>query len=261
MQQFYLTNLNTYHTFIWNGTEDENEDDAEEKSLGAIENTKIYLKNLSTAFKYILKSRRLRSLIIFNAIFASLIALLVNLRRSLLTDIGVTPIQFGFIFAILGIIAAITSAKINKIHKKLKNRALTHLGLYFTSSVILSGAVVLLNIPTSLMISLVLFSIIIQYSIKGPYATLIKQYLTNFSHPSMRIKIQSANILIECITSTLLTLFCSFLLSITSSAYTTLIIGLIIFIVLILTLDYMKTRVGLKPEEYKNSDINYHELL
>ena len=122
MQQFYLTNLNTYHTFIWNGTEDENEDDAEEKSLGAIENTKIYLKNLSTAFKYILKSRRLRSLIIFNAIFASLIALLVNLRRSLLTDIGVTPIQFGFIFAILGIIAAITSAKINS--QKTKKQSL-----------------------------------------------------------------------------------------------------------------------------------------
>ncbi|MBR3133471.1 MAG: hypothetical protein IKG42_05365 [Clostridia bacterium] len=178
-----------------------------------------------------------------------------------MSDIGVTPIQFGFIFAILGIIAAITSARTNIIQKKFKNRALTYLGIYYTASVILSGTAVLLDIPTSLMISIVLFSIVLQYSIRGPYATLIKQYLNNFSHPTMRIKIQSANVLIECITSTLLTLFCSFLLSITTSAYTTLIIGLIIFMFIVLTLDYMKTRVGLKPEEYKNSDINYHELL
>ena len=243
------------------GAETDDDTDAEETNMSPLESTIQYLKGLSTAFKYILRSRRLNSLILFNALFSSVILLLVNLRRSLLSDLGFSAIEFGFIFAILGIIATITSAKTNLLHKTLKNRVLTYFGIHYAFSIILLAISALLNFPRSISITIILLALGTQFAIKGPYTTLIKQYLNNFSHTSMRIKIHSANILIECITSTIFTLICSFLLEKISTAYVILIIGIISFILILLTLEYMKSRVGLKPEQYKYKDINYHELL
>ena len=242
------------------GNETDTDEDDEEIVLSPIERTKNYFKGLSNAFKFILKSRRLRSLILFNAFFASLILLLVNLRRSLLSDLEFTPQIFGIAFAIFGIISALTTAKTSAFHKKFRNKTLTYIGLIYISAVILTGLIPLLDIPDTVIITIVVVAIGIQYSLKGPYTTLIKQYLNNFSQSSMRIKIHSANILIECITSTIFTLFASFLLTITPTANVILIMGLIYLLLIVLTLDYMRTRVGLKPEEYRNSDINYREL-
>ncbi len=242
-----------------NGNIDNEEE--QEENVGAITRFKNYFKGLSSAFKYIFRSGRLRGLILFNAVFSSLLSLLVTLRRSLLNDIGFSSKDLGITFAILGIIAAITAAKTNIFHKKLANKALTYFGLYYTFSLILSGIIVLLDLPNYIMLPLLMLTLILQYCIKGPYYTLIKKYLANFSTSQMRIKISSANYLMECIASTLLTFFSSFLLEITTTAYATVIIGCIFFVTLIIILEYMRTRVGLKPEEYGKNDIEYKELM
>lgn len=243
---------------------DENDDENDEDTPNYIikaKKAKDYMKEISTAFKYMFQSKRLHSLIYFNAIFASLISLMINLRRDLLLDIGFKAPEFGIIFAILGIVSAFFSSKTNLLHKKLKNKTLTYLSLFYAGSIIIAGLASILAIPEKMMLLLVLIAFGIQYSIKGSYSTLIKKYLNNYSHKSMRIKIHSANTLVECISTTILTLFCSLLLSYSTSEYVTIFIGCIFFIALVFTLDYMKSRVGLKPEEYSNKDINYHELL
>ena len=56
------------------------------------------------------------------------------------------------------------------------------------------------------------------------------------------------------------TLLASFLLGKMKTAYCMTIIGILFTIIYILLGKYMKTRVGLKPEEYSNEERKYDEL-
>ena len=49
----------------------------------------------------------------------------------------------------------------------------------------------------------------------------------------------------------------SILLKNMAIAYASLIIGIVSLILFIIVLDYMKTRIGLKPEEYRKQDIEF----
>ena len=110
---------------------------------------------------------------------------------------GVSAQNIGLIFAVLELLSSIASAYTSKINKKLKNKSLTYLSLYFIFSIIVSGLVVVLTVPYNVELSIVILMLAIQFLAKGPYYTLIKQYLSSFSSSTMRIKIFSANNLIE----------------------------------------------------------------
>ena len=49
----------------------------------------------------------------------------------------------------------------------------------------------------------------------------------------------------------------SYILSITNTANSLILTGIIFGIVVIALISYMKTRTGLKPEEYKKEDIEF----
>lgn len=219
-----------------------------------------YFKDLLSAFRYILHSRRLRGLILFNAIFAGIFPLIATYRRSLLNDINISSKYLGIIFAVLGFIAGISSSKAIKFHKKWRNRTLSVLGIPYTISMIFAGLAIILDLPHPLMITIILIAFAIQFITKGPYSTLIKQYLSSFATSDMRVKISSANYLIEGIFGATLSFIGSFFLDITSTANASVLIGCICTLALIAILEYMKTRVGLKPEEYSKRDINYIEI-
>ena len=82
-----------------------------------------------------------------------------------------------------------------------------------------------------------------------------KQYLNSFCNSDMRLKIYSANALIESILRTVISFFCSFILTFLTNAEATLVLGILSTITTLLVLSYMSTRVGLKPEEYTEKDI------
>ena len=124
----------------------------------------------------------------------------------------------------------------------------------------LSGLVVLLNLPFALVFTIVMVTQIIQFGIKGPYYTLIKQYLSSFSTSKMRVKIFAANNIIEGIISCIFSLIGAWFLTFATTAQSSIIIGSICFILLIIILEYMRTRVGLKPEEYSEEEIKFKEV-
>ena len=93
--------------------------------------------------------------------------------------------------------------------------------------------------------------------IKGPYYTLIKRYLNSFSNPHISTKIYSVNSIMEDIGGAVISLVVSAMLNYTTTAYATLFIGIITLIAFIVVLDYMKTRLGLAPEEYRKQDIEF----
>lgn len=215
----------------------------------------VYLKDLAHAFKYIIKSARLRSLILFNALIVSIFSLMVTLQKSLLTDVNIPSTKFGIIFAIMGFIACFSTGSSNSIHNKLHNKTLAILGITFISSIILSASVILLNLPLFLVYYILLIMTAIQYFIKGPYYTLIKRYLNSFCDSDMRLKIYSAKALIEYISSAIISIICSNALNYFSNAITTFFLGIISLIIMLVLVNYMNSRVGLKPEEYSKQDI------
>ena len=221
---------------------------------------KKYRKNMKNAFKFIFSSSRLRSLIYYNSIFCGMMLLLASYRRSLLEDIGITATQIGLIFAFLELISGLTSALTLKFHKKLKNKALTYFGLYYSFSIILSGLVVILNLPFILVFVIIMISQIIQFGVKGPYYTLIRQYLSSFATSSMRIKIFAANSIIEGIVSCIISLIGAGILAFADTAQASVITGSLFFIILIIILEYMRSRVGLRPEQYNEEEINFKEV-
>lgn len=222
---------------------------------------KTYLTGLKQAFQFILKSNRLRALILFNAIFVSYYNIIGTLRRSVLTEINVSNAYFGVIFAVYELICGFASSAANKVHQTHRNHTLAYLSIAFSISVILAALTAsLTGLPLFLLYFLTLVFFAINYITAGPYPTIISQYLGSFATSTLRTEITSANLLIESLARTVVSFLASFLTDNLSSSLTTLILGILFTIILLIVLSYMKTRVGLKPEEYPNSDIKFNEL-
>ncbi len=213
------------------------------------------IKNIKYGFKNAFKSKRLKSLLIFNAIFIGVIKILQNIRNTILLEIGVPEQYFGIIIATFGIILGITAKNQGRIHKKYRNKTLTVISLPFVISFIMVGAILLCNFSKSVTITLVLIFFVIQHAVRGPYNVLIKQYMNNFTNSEKRIKIATVNNLIENVIASILVFGASYMVDALPIAYTTIIIGCISTVCFILLLDYMRGTVGLKPEEYSKKEI------
>ena len=227
-----------------------------------ISNTSIkgILSDLKQAIKFIIKSNRLRSLIIFDGFFCAFLAMYSTLRSSILTDIHLPEQYFGLVYAGLQLISGISASHQDKFHNKYKNRTLSVFATRSTISFIIIGLCTMtsLNFGLALMIILLMFAL--QYTIKGPYYTLAKRYLSNFTTSSMRTKISLVADLLYSVIKAILCLICSALLEITTTSYVYVILGCVFTVFFIFLLDYMKGTVGLKPEEYKKEEIEFQEM-
>lgn len=213
------------------------------------------LKNIKYGFKNIFKSKRLKSLLIFNALFIGLIKILQNLRNTVLIKIGMPEQYFGVIFAILGVIMGISARSQGKIHKKYRNKTLSFLSLPTAVSCLMIGVILLCNFKASVTIVFILILFVIQYIMRGPYYVLIKQYFNNFTNSEKRIRIATTNNLCENAIASCLVFAASYILDLIHLEYTMIIVGCIAIIGFVLLLDYMRSTVGLKPEEYSKKEI------
>ena len=213
------------------------------------------LKNIKYGFKDIFKSKRLKSLLLFNALFVGLIKILQNLRNTTLIEIGMPKQYFGIIFAIMGIVSGISARFQGNIHKKYRNRTLSFMSIPVALSCMLLGTVILSNFSEGITVFLILTLFTIQYVMKGPYYVLIKRYFNNFTDSDKRIKISTANSLCENAIAATLIFGASYILEFISIEYTTIIIGCLFTMGFVLLLDYMRKTVGLKPEEYSKKEI------
>ena len=208
-------------------------------------------------YKFIFKSRRLRALLIFSGLFYGILYIRSTLTSSLLVDMGIPDKYFGIISGVFTVFAAITTWKQNMFHRLLHNKVLTIFAFAYTNSLMLIGLTIILNINYNATIIIVFIMMTIQNMIKGPYYTLIKRYLNSFSDPHISVKIYSVNSIMEGIGGIIISLITSWLLTHITTAYTTLFLGIGSLVLFIFILDYMKTRIGLKPEEYRKEDIEF----
>ena len=217
---------------------------------------KEYYFQIKDSVKFFIKSDRIKLLILLNAVFLGLVTGIINLRSSMLTEMHVPEVYFGIVFAVLQVGAAIASRYSEKIHKAFRNKTLTYLTLPVTVSCILVGFIGKDTLSKSSLILIVLL-FLIQYAIKGPYRALMSRYINNFTNRKIRPKLTALSYLLSNLFTAGVSLTCSILLGVTTTANTFIIVGCITTIFAVLILDYMRGRVGLKPEQYSKEDLKY----
>ena len=217
-------------------------------------------KDLFNSFKLFNKSPRLKNLIFFGALISAIILSITMLRSSIMQDIGMPAESFGVVFAIMGLISGIAAKNEYRFHKKFKNKTLESLAIPLVFSCIILGLVCSWNISYEVNVVTVLIVFLVQYIARGPFYPLIKRYLNNFTTTTLRTKISSSFNLLENILRFLITFAASNLLRITTTANTFTILGCVLGIIVVLMLDNMRKKVGLKPEQYTEKDIKILEI-
>ena len=143
-----------------------------------------------------------------------------------------------------------------KLQKALKNKTLTVLSLPLVFSCIIIGFIGKDPLSKSSLILIVIL-FFIQQSIRGPYMGLMSRYLNNFTNKKIRTKISAFKNLTANLAVAIFTFVCSLLLKITTSANTFIIVGCLSTMAIVLILDYMRDKVGIKPEYYTKEDVQY----
>ena len=166
---------------------------------------------------------------------------------------------FGIVYAILQIVAGTAARLQDKVHNKFKNETLAVLGIPLTLACIFIGLLGRLQ-ANDLTFSLIIILFIIQGMIKGPYRTLIVRYMTNFTNRHIRPKLATIQSFVYYAFAVVFSLLCSWLLEITTVADTFIIVGVISTFLIGALLYFMKGRVGLKPNEYSEEDVQYSNL-
>lgn len=216
-----------------------------------------YVQDLKSAFSFILKSNRLRSLLIILGFIWGILILFGTYKITLLKDLKVSATYIGIISAVLSIMTGRMSKLSNKFNEKYKNKTLTIIGLMVTISFLLAGAISIMQIPFSLKISIIIMLYMIEATSSGVHGVIQNRYISNFAKPEILTKLYSANSIISNLLRMLVTFIGTIVLDNFNIKYAMIITGILFTVVMYLLYRYSKSKLGLKAEEYKKSDIVY----
>ena len=220
---------------------------------------KKQIKEIKEGFSYIIKSERLKALVLPSTAIVTLIIILRNYHVSLLEDLNVSSVMIGIISAIGCLVSSFASKRQEIFHQKLRNKSIFVISIMFSISSLIAGTMGLLAEKHIIFIFILISINMIYYFAQGTYYSIIDKYFRNFSNEKIDVKIFSAKNLFENFGRMIGGLMAAFLLSKISTAYCMIVIGIIFTIIYILLAKYMKTRVGLKPEEYSEEERKYDE--
>lgn len=222
------------------------------------ESIKEYKEDFKYSIKAIIKSKRLRALIIFLSVFNAINNIMETYRGNILTKLNVSPENFSIIIASITLIAGFATIYQNKFHKKYRNKSLGILAIAYVMSMIAIGCLVLTN--KNEVLPLVLILLCVRNIAMSLYYILAERYLKNFSTPKTRGRISFASETVTNIIESACMFGAGIILDITNIGIATLWTGLLFLAVFVVLLDYMRTRVGLKPNQYEEQDIDLEKI-
>ena len=225
-------------------------------NIGLSNTLKEYGNDLKSSFKFILKSKRMKAFILFQIVFYSVIEIVDTYNSDLLINIGIPEDQFSMIFAVLTLIGGISLSLKRPIEKKFKNRTLAFISLMYIGACIIIGAVATL-LKSEMIIPIALIMYAVQKVNTSIWYILEAKYLKNFTKEEMRNKITFTYEFIGGIAASIFSILGGLLLKVLNVRNAFLVIGLLALASMVVALDYMRTRFGLKPEEYKKEDIEF----
>lgn len=232
---------------------------SKKKSLNELLNKK-QINDIRDGFSYILKSERLKALILYASLVVTLIVILSNYNTSLLKDLQLSSVIIGFIAAGGSFISSFASKKQEKFHNNFRNKSLITIAIMLSLNCLIAGVCGLKAENFKIIIIIIILSNLIYHFCNGMYSTIIDKYLRNFSNKEIDTKIFAAKNLFSNIVRVIGGFFASFLLDKMKTAYCMIILGTIFTVLYILLAKYMKVRVGLKPEEYSKEERRYDEI-
>ena len=234
----------------------------ENKKAKNAKNTEKFnqLAEIKDSFKFIFKSERLKSLILCSALSTGIMNILSSYEVSLLEELNVDAKYLCTIFAIIGIISGLVTKKQEAFHKKYKNRSLQMLLFILSISVLLAGISGIISTTYITGIALIIVCFTVGNCTRAIFYPLIEKYLRNFANEEIDTKIFVAKNFLGSILSAVIGLIGSFLLERMTTAYSMTTIGIMAIIITIMLSKYMKTRVGLNPNEYSKEELKYDEL-
>ena len=229
-----------------------------EKEESFSEFLKGYSTDIVNSFKFIKRSNRMKAYVIFAAVFYGLIKIMSTYKSDLLLDIGVAEEQFSMIYAVLSLIAAISVTYSRKIQRYFKNKTLTFLSLSYIVSIIFIGGIAL-SITNSIALPLILIFYTVLRVCDSQWYVTQYTYLKNFTNEKTRNKISFTYELIVGIVASIMSLIGAAILDSFYVEYAIILVGLMFLAVMIVILDYMRTRIGLKPKQYTKKDLEFIE--
>lgn len=226
------------------------------KKEGILFFLKEYKKDIKNSFKFIKRSNRMRSYIIFASVFYGLIKLISTCKSDLLVDIGIGEEQFAIIYSVMSLIAAVSVMYSRKVQKYFKNKTLTVMSLTHIISIILIG-IISLNLYNNIAMPIILLIYAIMRIITAQWNVTENTYLKNFTTPKSRNRISFTYESIKGIVGCAISMLGALLLNYINIRYSILLIGLFFLAIIIVILEYMKTRFGLKPKQYTKDDLKF----
>ena len=217
---------------------------------------KGYSNNIKASFRFLKKSRRMRSYLIFAAVFYGLIKTMSTYKSDLLTNMGIAEEQFSMIYALLTLIAAVSVTFSRKIQRLFKNKTLTVLSMSYILSMIIIGAIAI-SVTNSIALPFILIFYILTKICESQWWITEYTYLRNFTTQESRNKITFTYELITGIGASIISLIGAIILDSLNIKYAIILLGLLFLAVIIVILDYMRTRFGLKPKQYSKEDIEF----
>ncbi len=218
------------------------------------------LKEIKEAFKFILKSERLKSLILFSALATGTIGILSSYQVSLLKDLNMEAKYLCTIFAVIGFLSGLLTKKQQKIHETFRNKTLTTILFMIAISILGAGVFGVIAPNNNVAIIFIIAFYLIGNSFTSIFYPMIERYLRSFANEQIDTKIFLAKQFLGSVLSAITGLVASFLLERMTTAYCMIIMGLIAIAITFIMRKYMKTRVGLKPEEYSKEEVKFDEL-
>lgn len=217
-------------------------------------------KELKEGFKTILKSERLRSLLLYVGIVWGVYWLINGTYRSSgLEEIGVSPFVMSIIASICYLASAIGSKKQLAIHNHFRNKTLTFLLILMLISIFVVALTGILHIHTTATLIIYTVGFACLYAAIGAYNVVIKRYLANFAGKKILPKIYATKSIVENLGRVMIGIFGAYLFTLTDTANSMMIIGIMLAIITISVIGYMKPRVGIKPEKKHAQKIHMNE--
>ena len=216
---------------------------------------KEYIKDFKKGFKFVYNSQRLRSLFLYSGITWGIICLIETYRTSLLINIKTPEQIITIIIAIVGIATAIGSKKQNIFHKQFRNKSLSVILMSITIIILIVGIVAVADISYEFSLFVITIGFIIVGIGKGLRGVLITRYLSNFADNEILTQIYAIDSISINVFRAIIGFLGAYLLNITNTANSMILVGIISLIISLGLISYMKTRVGLKPSQYKKGEI------
>ena len=214
-----------------------------------------YMQDFMQGIKFIIKSQRLRSLFLYAGISWGIFTLIGTYRSSLLVDMAVPEQTITMIAAIVGIAASVGSKIQLQFHKYLRNKSLSTILWMVTISVLIAGIVGVFDISYQCGITMLVICFIMVDFSKGISEVLTTRYLGNFSNEKILTQIYAVNSISRNIFRAVISFLGSYLLTITNTANSMILTGILLSITALALSSYMKVRLGKKPEEYDKNEI------